>query len=804
MNISRVPLVVALAMWFVAAASLEGSSKIDEARELQRQGKLAAAHDLLSAASSEYRASGDRANLARAAGIAADISISLGRYEDAVHEAAEVLKLHMDSGDQARIGDDYNTLGLAHQYQGNYSAALDDYRKALAADRAHGDAEGEITRLNNIGNVFYFQGRYSDALASYDEAMRKLPANAGEPWMDARRELTIANLAALFQRLGQEQRALEYYQQLAGAKHSMPGGERAQLLLNEGALYRRLGDPVKALELYRSAQGLFATDRHRDGEIGVLRNIGIALAMDMNDLPQAIAVFTRALQLARKSSNTRAVVQASLYRGELRRRLNQTDDAEKDLQSALRDSQSLGLVEESWKALYALGRIEDHAGRTLAAAEDYRRAISIIESVRSSIRLTSLRSEFLADKREVYDSLIDLRLRDSTAPPAEIFNWMERSRARTLSDRLRTRVAMSEPEIGAVQARLAPGTVLVEFWMGFDRAAAIWITNSRAGLVRYDNAADFRTDAAAPGDRIFRNISLADHLIIVPDGTLSAIPFETLGVPGSSELLVEKCDLSYLPSARLLAPPARRRWLAPWATEIVMFADPPVVSNRLGENWQPLPASAEEARAIGRLLPGRSRIHLGEDAQKRYLHGPAMRDIPLLHFGTHAMIDEEIPERSRILLANDYLFQEEVYDLDLTGVDLVTLSACDTARGKVVRGESTQALNQAFLAAGASATVTTLWSVSDQPAAEFMKQFYYELSRGESKSSALRLAKLRFLRSHTKFSNPRYWAAFVLTGDGTNPIPLAIPWRACLAALAALIAAVTLAIMGVQKSRRTA
>ncbi len=755
---------------------------------------------MLALASKEFRASGDRPNLVRALGIAADISVSLGHYADAVNEATEVLNLRAALRDQAKIGDDYNTLGLAHQYLGEYPAALHNYRKAFDADRAQGDVEGEVTRLNNIGNVLYFQGHYSDALAAYQDAMQRLSDLTAATWYSAKRELTIANLAALFQRLGQEPRALDYYRQLADAPRSMASSEQAQLLLNQGVLYRRLGDPVKALELYRSAQTLFATDRHRDGEIGALRNIGIVLALDLNDIPHALDAFSRAAELARQSSNTRGLVQARLYRGELLRRLLRIEEAQTDLRAALRDAQSSGLIEEQWKALYALGKMEG----TEAAADDYRQAISIIESVRSGLRLTALRNDFLADKRDVYDSLIDLRLHDPKATPHEIFNWMERSRARTLLDRLRARVPLLDPQLEAVQSRLAAGTVLVEFWLGADHAAALWITNTGAGLVRYGDAVQFRTDASAWSDRIFRDIPLADHLIVVPDGMLSSIPFETLHTPRSSTLLIEKCDVSYLPSARFLAPDSHRRWLAPWATEIVILADPPVSSSLFGEAWEPLPASAGEARAIAQLMPGRAQIYLDDDAQKRYLISAAARGVPLMHLATHAMIDTENPDRSRILLAHDYLFQEEAYDLDLTRVDLVALSACDTARGKFVSGEGMQAFSQAFLAAGASSTVTTLWRVADQPTADFMKQFYYELAQGQSKASALRLAKLRFLRSNSGLSDSRYWAAFVLTGDGSAPVPRAIPWSFCMTAAAFVILIVTWIFTAWRKSRRTA
>ena len=104
----------------------------------------------------------------------------------------------------------------------------------------------------------------------------------------------------------------------------------------------------------------------------------------------------------------------------------------------------------------------------------------------------------------------------------------------------------------------------------------------------------------------------------------------------------------------------------------------------------------------------------------------------------------------------------------------------------MVGGEGIQAFSQSFLASGASATVTAMWKVADYPAATFMNEFYYSLARGVPKAEALRAAKLRFLRSNSALSHPRYWAAFILTGDGWHPTTRVIPWSAIFIAVAVI------------------
>jgi len=187
---------------------------------------------------------------------------------------------------------------------------------------------------------------------------------------------------------------------------------------------------------------------------------------------------------------------------------------------------------------------------------------------------------------------------------------------------------------------------------------------------------------------------------------------------------------------------------------------------------------------IAAQVAGRSVLHLGVDDRKAYLIERKTRP-PLLHVATHALADTTALEQSRILFSPvrpgsgdaDYLFLNESYDLPLSDVELAVLSACDTERGALVRGEGVQSFSRAFLASGARTTVTTLWRVSDQATADLMRVFYYHLQLGLARDEALRRAKLRLIRSDTALADPHYWAAFVMTGDALRPIPRAVSWR---------------------------
>ena len=132
----------------------------------------------------------------------------------------------------------------------------------------------------------------------------------------------------------------------------------------------------------------------------------------------------------------------------------------------------------------------------------------------------------------------------------------------------------------------------------------------------------------------------------------------------------------------------------------------------------------------------------------------------------------------------------EVSEMDLSQVDLATLSACETGLGQTAGGEGLLGLQRAFQLAGAKTTVASLWQVPDRATQTLMSRFYENLwQRRMSKLEALREAQLWLIReapkqpellgrglafdspSETKATarpgplSPFYWAAFVLSGD---------------------------------------
>jgi CHAT domain-containing protein/tetratricopeptide (TPR) repeat protein len=817
-----------------AAATPGGASlRLKEARALVEKGLDREAGQLYEALLPELRAQKNEAGLAEALNALSAAARAKGEYELAIARAREAADLFRKLANPKGEAKALNNQGFAEINRADYAEARAHFKSALTLYQGIKDREGEVDEFNNIGSVSYYQGWYLNALEAYQAAMALVERAAAEPWSGRRRLLTTFNLATLFQRLGREDKALELYRQVQKAPQALRPEEEGQLYRNLGAMYRQLGDPVKALETFHQAQEVFDRQGRKDGQISVLINAGVALALDLDDVPSALESFTSALALAEQTQSRRGAMQAHLYRGESLLRLNRVDSAKEEFDTALAAARQLGTSEEEWKALYGLGRSAERARQTELAAGYFRQAIDRIESIRSSMQLSLLKAEFLGDKRDVYDSLIELSL--NVPDVAELFNLMERSRARAFQDRLqesagRTSAPPRTVSLDEARSWLDNSTLLLELWAGGNSAAVVWATRKGSGMVSYrlsradlDQMSDLLRELSNGSGEAWRSYSkhlgklflsriepLAgldlQHLLIVPDGIFMSVPFEVLTAGADGALLIERFDVSYLPAASALwraTSALGGKWLSPWRRRLVAFGDP-IVSSSLGPNLadvfpeeelrERLPASAEEVQAIALMTGGRSEIHLGADDLKKYLMRGNAKGVPLLHVSTHATADLASPERSRVLFSSgnkdgrpDYLFLRELYDLDLRGVELVTLSACDTERGKILRAEGAQGFSRALLSAGSLAAVTTLWRVADQPTSELMRQFYYAIGQGRTKAQALRLAKLKFLQSGSDLAHPRHWAAFVLNGDGLRPVTKAFPWSIVLAPIASAL-----------------
>lgn len=250
------------------------------------------------------------------------------------------------------------------------------------------------------------------------------------------------------------------------------------------------------------------------------------------------------------------------------------------------------------------------------------------------------------------------------------------------------------------------------------------------------------------------------NLIVVPHRELHSLPFAALWDSSRQKYLIESYTLSFAPSASALRFIRRQK---PVETRVLALGNPD----------GSLPYAEQEVKVIAGFY-GSSPL-LGKNARESRLRQEAP-GIGILHLAAHAYFDPLDPALSRVELAPDpgssraepsdgHLHVYEIYDLDLRGCALAVLSACETAyrlrQGD--RGDDLVGLARAFLYAGASAVITTIWPVNDKSTATLIENFYLLRRKGVPIAKALQEAQIQALRQNS-WTAPYYWAAFTLNG----------------------------------------
>ncbi|HEX7681510.1 MAG TPA: CHAT domain-containing protein, partial [Thermoanaerobaculia bacterium] len=249
------------------------------------------------------------------------------------------------------------------------------------------------------------------------------------------------------------------------------------------------------------------------------------------------------------------------------------------------------------------------------------------------------------------------------------------------------------------------------------------------------------------------------RLMIVPHRELHYVPFAALHDAKRNRYLIEDYTIVYEPSAtawRFL-----RRPKPPVSSRALVLGDP---AGSMGS----LKGAAREATLVAGRLGTTALLHA--DACERLIHDLDPK-VDLLHIAAHARYDGANPLFSFIALAaegeeydGNLEAQEILADVDLTGVNLVVVSACSTAVGNPSAGDEIVGLTRALLYAGTPAVLSTLWEIDDLATTSLMDTFYERFVSGLPAADALREAQLSMLRGNV-LQSPRLWAAFTLHGN---------------------------------------
>lgn len=738
------------------------------------------------------RAAGDRRGEAQALNNLAVVHRALGEWQQALSFYAQAREVLSILGDRLQQGVLFANLGALYSELGQPDRALSTLEDSLRLRRTVGDRRGEMITLNHLGTARRRLGEIEPALAYHRQAL-KLAEELGDARQQALTQLLLAQ--ARFEQ--------------GDATHTL---EELALAL----------EPLRAMGLGRAeAQALALQGRAlalagRNHEARTELAVAVKRCRELRDrlceleTLQALAAAERTLGLSEASH---AHVHEALSQVEALR----TGFSSPDLRASFMATQ---------KRVTALAidlEMDRHAGapdvghdRTALEIAERARARNLADALLSAPRpavtgvpvelverrkVLRRRLHALADQRfktrpewaEAVDRTVDTLAIELDGVEAEL-RRLDGPYAAASTPR-----ALAAAEIAAL---LEPDTVLLEVALGPERSI-LWVVNSRGlrsfalpaekhieALVRtlhlrlstLEAGVHRRSQEAETLSRwllgpVWSEIAKARRLVVVPDGALHLLPFAALPAPDTGRPLLERLEISYLPSATTLAlarerlqlRPAARRWAAVFADPLLTFGTAPAKPG-----FEPLPSTRREAEAVTALAPaGLAWTAMGAEASREEALSAPLDDFRVLHFATHAVADDRNPELSGLVLSlfdsagrsrEGLLSLPEIYELRLAA-DLVVLSGCRTALGKEVRGEGVMGLTRGFLYAGSPRVVASLWRVEDRATAALMSRFYraYWLE-GQPAGAALAIAQ-RSLARDPRYRSPFFWAAFVLQGD---------------------------------------
>ncbi|HEX6648765.1 MAG TPA: CHAT domain-containing tetratricopeptide repeat protein [Pyrinomonadaceae bacterium] len=767
-------------------------------------------------------------------GIAISYSI-LGEKQEAVERYRESLAILERMGNSRQIAIAFAGLGFIYYTVAQNERSLNYYSRALSLYRSVGDREGESIVLGRMGKIS--EGLWDKKKAAmYYEQLAVVARELKDPILES----YVLNWCGDVYASTNKRQALSFYEQALALsrKHSNPRVE-AYTLNRLGYNHAFLGEIDAARKLYDTALERAQTMGDRELESLTLYNLA-ALERDHNGFAEARKLIERSLKIIEsltmdmgarelRASYFATVHQQYEFYIDVLMQLHQQDPSG--------GFGSLALEASERSRARSLVDMLRESGADIRKGVD-QQLLAQEQNVRTKLR-TAIQKRMMAfsgphTKQEISDlqqEIVSLTT-EYEQLAAEIRQRSPQYAALTQATSLTAQ---------QIQAVLDEETIMVEYALGDRRSFAWTISRDsvesfelpeRATLeklarVVHEGLSKDSRDAIRPAgyaaamqtlSRILlqpiANYRSKKRVVVVADGALQYIPFSTLELADDSAdaRLIAHYELVNLPSASALA--VQRNALSdrkPAPRMLAIIADPVLGSDdsrllnarsnrssstahgpelalgrvlrdvELGDGLRGLrrlSLTETEAKALYSLIPPEQVLKaLGFDANRNIVTGDGLANYRIVHFATHALLDNQIPEMSGIILSmfdrkgkhqDGFLQLYEIYNLKLSA-DLVVLSACQTALGKDIRGEGIVSLTRGFMHAGAPRVVASLWNVDDAATADLMAYFYRAMIVDRlTPAAALRAAQLR-LSKEKRYQSPYFWAGFVLQGEWNEP-----------------------------------
>lgn len=750
-----------------------------------------------------------------------------GDFEKASTYFAQALALAESLKKTASVGRVYNNIGTMHFYQGNLALAREYFDRSLVAKRKDPGAESAdyANTVANLGILDLEIGNTRSALDYLQQSVAIYEKSGNVP----RSVLSLLNFGRAQISAGwldDAESTLKRAMKLA--EDAKEDTAIAHILFLQGMISRDRGELMEAIALQQRSlatriekneaaavaeshvelsQLWLRRERPVDAESAARAAIAIAEPGHLLS-PLAGAQFHLARALEAQERREAAL---SMYEAAI-------ETVEKIRERALGEDQSRqAFMRERLGPYTGLASLHARSGRIWEALQtiEQARARSLLDILSYGRPPTTILSEALRQReRDVINALaiatqeMKAAERDRRVAPEEkaaIGARLEHARlsfegfkAEVYAAHPRLRLTRGDAPVitrSELDTLVPEGTAAVEFVVDPDH---VWVYltlgNAQGAAVSAQRLTMPPATVLALADRFSRQVSTRDlgfsatskdlytmllghldgqlsgvsRLIVVPDVSLWAVPFQALTTP-RGQFLVEERSVSYAPSLSALFALRERSGARPVrAGRLIALGDPA----ERGPGSSQLPEALREVQALGKLYGAdRSTLLVGTAATEAALRAAAA-DASVLHIAAHGVLDDHGPMFSHLRLApnrgdDGKLEAWELADLELSA-DIVVLSACETARGAFGGGEGVIGLSWALLAAGASSAVVSQWEVDSASTTGVMIAFHERLlkePRGFSAApDALRAASLRLLKD-PRYRHPFYWAGFIVMGS---------------------------------------
>jgi CHAT domain-containing protein len=655
-------------------------------------------------------------------------------------------------------------LGDVFLYRTSMGGTEQDARSAIRLSRVH---KRPVTEAKAIANLAWFLGnsqRYPEAVEEGERAVslaRKLQ-------LPKLQQTAEGNLGWAYFELGDYESAADLFGRAEKTARDLGVKlDRVPWLIQLGNIEYQKRNWEAAIRFNAQATAL-AEEVGRDADLGsAFANIARA-SLEQGRVDEAARFNARAV--AAKKNDRDAILSSKVVEARIAGHRGDRAAAERLFEEVLRESPELPTRLE---AETHLAELLVAAGRTDAARTHFASAARAAFEGRARIRNRDLRFAFLSTAADLFDAYVEFLVRSGQVE--EALRVTETSRAQALEEGMRVSRTFDASAIAK-----ANGATFLCYWLGRERSFVWVVTPSEVRVhalapdARIEQAAKaYREELLGPGGSLERSGARGRQLygmlvpplrldrnarvIVVPDGQLHTLNFETLVTP-AGRYWIEDAVVISAPSLQLVARGAKKKRTA---DSILVVGDAPPA----GPSFPRLRHARAEIDRVARHFATRTVLQGAQATPDAYRSASSGR-YDIQHFVAHGVASNQRPLDSAVILAAGKngtfkLLAREIMERPLE-TRLVTISSCHGVGTRTYAGEGVVGLAWAFLKAGADQVIAALWEVSDQATPALMDAMYAGIRKGRDPADALRDAKLSLIRQKNVHRNARYWAPFVL------------------------------------------